>query len=176
MKYKVGDYVTIREDLKEGYGLSLYVNPKMLKHAGKTYQIKNIVEYRNRYILDLPCSDYTWHWTDDMLEDAAKPVYHDGDIVQTKNGNYYLIWNAEERLGVRDYGYARLEEDGHFSVVKVWKPDRKALFALKDLKEACGELRWEKKTVKEMTVSEIEKVLGYGVKIVKESEEDDYAF
>lgn len=60
MKYKVGDYVTIRKDLKDGNGLSLYVNPKMLKYAGKTYRIRGI-EYGSRYVLDLPCSDHIWH-------------------------------------------------------------------------------------------------------------------
>ena len=168
MRYKVGDYVTIREDLKAGEGLSLYVNPKMLKYAGQTYQVKRIA-FEDRYVLDLPCSDeHDWHWTDDMLEETAAPVYRDGDIVQTKNGSYYLVWNAEEKLGVRDRGYVRFEEDGCFSVVKVWKPDRKALFTLENLDEACGELRWEKKTVKEMTVAEISKVLGYEIKVVKE--------
>lgn len=168
MKYKVGDYVTIRKDLEPGYGLSLYVNPKMLEHRGKTYQIKSTAEYGTRYILDLPCSDYTWHWTDDMLEDAVKPVYRDGDIVQTENGNYYLVWNAEEKYGVRDCGHVIFQEKGTFSVVKVWKPDRKVRFTLRHLNEACGELRWEKKTVKEMTVAEIEEKLGYSIKVVKE--------
>jgi hypothetical protein len=168
MKYKVGDYVTIRKDLKDGNGLSLYVNPKMLKYAGKTYRVKDTVIGGTRYILDLPCSDHTWHWTDEMLEDAAKPVYRDGDIVQTENGNYYLVWNAEEKYGVRDCGHVYFEEDGAFSVVKVWKPNRKALFTFKHLDRGCGELRWEKKTVKEMTVAEIEEKLGYSIKVVKE--------
>ena len=168
MRYKVGDYVTIRKDLKDGDGLSLYVNPKMLKYAGKTYQIKDIVIGGTRYILDLPCSDHTWHWTDDMLEDAAKPVYRDGDIVQTKNGNYYLIWNAKNRHGVCDCGQVHFPECGDFSIVKVWKPDSEAIFTLSDLDLACGELRWEKKTVKEMTVAEIEEKLGYSIKVIKE--------
>lgn len=167
MKYKVGDYVTIRKDLKDGNGLSLYVNPKMLKYAGNIYRVKSI-KCEDRYILDLPCSDHEWYWTDDMLEDAAKPIYRDGDIVQTQNGNYYLVWNAEEKYGVRDCGYVYFEEDGDFSVVKVWKPDREALFTLKNLHEARGKLRWEKKTVKEMTIAEIEEKLGYSIKVVKE--------
>lgn len=167
MRYKVGDYVTIRKDLKDGNGLSLYVNPKMLKYAGKAYRIKGI-KYEDRYVLDLPCSDHEWHWTDDMLEDAAKPVYRDGDIVQTQNGNYYLIWNAKNRHGVCDCGQVHFPEYGDFSIVKVWKPDREAIFTLGDLDLACGELRWEKKTVKEMTVAEIEAKLGYPVKVVKE--------
>lgn len=167
MRYKVGDYVTIRKDLEDGNGLSLYVNPKMLKYAGNTYRVKSI-EWESRYILDLPCSDHTWNWTDDMLEDAAKPVYRDGDIVQTKNGYYYLVWNAEEKLGVRDIGYLEFTEDGPFSVMKVWKPNRNVKFTLKHLDRACGELRWEKRTVKEMTVAEIEEKLGYSIKVVKE--------
>lgn len=167
MKYKVGDYVTIRKDLKDGNGLSLYVNPKMLKYAGNTYRVKSI-KWEERYILDLPCSDYIWHWTDDMLEDAAKPVYRDGDIVQTQNGNYYLVWNAKNRHGVCDCGQVHFPEDGDFSIVKVWKPDRDAIFTLSDLDLACGELRWEKKTVKEMTVAEIEEKLGYSIKVIKE--------
>lgn len=168
MKYRVGDKVRVRSDLKEGYGLSMYVNPKMLKHAGNTYEITRMGG--DYYVLDLPyAAEYRdWHWTDDMLEDAAKPIYRNGDIVQTKNGNYYLIWNAEEKYGVRDHGHVYFEEDGDYSVVKVWEPDRKAMFTLGNLHKACGELLWEKKTVKEMTVAEIEAKLGYPVKVVKE--------
>ena len=167
MRYKVGDYVTIRKDLAPGYGLSLYVNPEMLKYAGNIYRVKSI-KWEDRYILDLPCSDHEWYWTDDMLEDAAKPIYRDGDIIQTQNGNYYLVWNAKNRHGVCDCGQVHFPEDGDFSVVKVWKPDRDAIFTLSDLDLACGELRWEKKTVKEMTVAEIEEKLGYSIKVVKE--------
>lgn len=167
MKYKVGDLVKVRENLKEGYGLSMYVNPEMLKYAGNTYRIKKIAD--GHYILDLPCSEYyDWHWTDEMLKGTEEPIYHNGDIVQTKNGNYYLVWNAEENYGVRDCGYVYFEEDGYFSVVKVWEPNHKALFTLSDLPKACGKLRWEKKTVKEMTVAEIEAKLGYSIKVVKE--------
>ena len=167
MRYKVGDYVTIREDLKAGEGLSLYINPKMLKYAGQTYRVKSIV-FEDRYVLELPYADHEWHWTDDMLEGAATPIYYNGDIVQTENGNYYLIWNAKKKYGVRNCGHVFFEEDGAFSVVKVWEPDRKALFTLKNLQEGCGKLRWEKKTVKEMTVAEIEEKLGYSIKVVKE--------
>ena len=168
MKYRVGDKVRVRSDLKEGYGLSMYVNSKMLKYAGNTYQITRMGG--DYYVLDLPSrSDYyDWHWTDDMLEDATKPIYHNGDIVQTKNGNYYLVWNAEKKYGVRDHGHVYFEEDGAYSVIKVWEPDRKAMFTLENLHEACGNLLWEKKTVKEMTVAEIEAKLGYPVKVVKE--------
>ena len=167
MKYKVGDYVTIKRDLDWGAGkYSLYVNKKMLEFAGKTYKvIRTITE--DRYVLDIPFNTQ-WHWTDDMLEDPTNPIYHDGDIVQTKNGNYYLVWNAKDKFGVRDCGHVCFDEDGNFSVVKVWAADHEAIFTLRDLDLACGELLWEKKTVKEMTVAEIEAKLGYSIKVVKE--------
>ena len=167
-KYNVGDKVTIKKGLDANirYG-GVVVIPYMCLQGGKTFTIKEI-DYTMFSIPTYRFNETGCYWTDEMLEDAAKPIYRNGDIVQTKNGNYYLVWNAEEKYGVRDHGHVYFEGDGDYSVVKVWEPNRKAMFTLGNLHKACGELLWEKKTVKEMTVAEIEAKLGYPVKVVKE--------
>ena len=167
-KYKVGDRVIVRKEMNTSkrYG-GVPVTPFMSELGGKTFTIKEI-DYATFKVPTYRFEDEGCYWTDEMLEETATPVYRDGDIVQTENGSYYLVWNAKNRHGVRDCGQVHFPEDGDFSVVKVWKPDREAIFTLSDLDLACGELRWEKKTAKEMTVAEIEAKLGYSIKVVKE--------
>ena len=68
MKYKVGDMVKVREDLKvdEVYGADSF-EPEMAEHRGK---LANITKVRdNTYRIDLDNGD--WNWTDEMFEDVS---------------------------------------------------------------------------------------------------------
>ena len=67
MKYKVGDKVRIKENLKENeaYGYRTVVT-EMLGYQGKVATIKEL--YKGAYILDIDNAE--WEWTDEMLEDV----------------------------------------------------------------------------------------------------------
>ena len=69
MKYKAGDKVRIRADLKEGeeYNKVTVVLP-MIQYVGKTTTIRQV--YESCYTLDVDGG--CWVWTDDMFEDAEK--------------------------------------------------------------------------------------------------------
>lgn len=69
MKYKVGDKVRVREDLKEGerYGKYYFV-PPMWEYIGQIVTIKKVCS--NRYYIAEDIG--TWTWTDKMLEPIEK--------------------------------------------------------------------------------------------------------
>ena len=87
----------------------------------------------------------------------------DGRLYGARQGHFFGM--NEYNAGLKDFNSNTTKDD--FDIVKVWGlPFR---YATTD--ELCStsnrELLWEEKAVKEMTVSEISKVLGYEVKIVK---------
>ncbi|BAM20915.1 cytidine deaminase [Enterococcus phage BC611] len=64
MKFKVGDLVTIREDLKEGkYGADSVVED-MLKYCGKSFIVASVTENGKIDLDGVP-----WNWTPEMLVD-----------------------------------------------------------------------------------------------------------
>ena len=72
MKYKVGDNVKIRKDLKVGkvYG-HLQVSPKMRDLGGKIARITEVNVKGEAYKIDLA---YRFYWTDEMFEDVDKGI------------------------------------------------------------------------------------------------------
>lgn len=70
MKLKVGDKVTIREDLKTGwYGDELVV-PEMLVLAGEEVEVKRICESDNTLLI----VGSTWNWTPEMFEETTPEI------------------------------------------------------------------------------------------------------
>ena len=71
MKYKVGDKVKVREDLKIGksYNKKTFVD-SMEKYKGQIVTIK--VVYGDRYRIEEDNQD--WYWTDEMLEDIEEEM------------------------------------------------------------------------------------------------------
>lgn len=78
MKYKIGDKVKVREDIKVGgmYGHEL-VTPIMAEFAGKLVTISKI--YNGVKAYDINDDKGVWAWTDEMFEDA--PKFKVGDTV-----------------------------------------------------------------------------------------------
>lgn len=132
MKYKVGDYVRVKEDLELGkqYGNDKFVS-SMSGYRGKVYQISNVFPEKGVYLLkdfhyDVVLRDnayWNWKFTDEMLE----PIdfkYKVGDIVGVKEnlvpftqygnvifvddmekycGNTFIVRECENRLGRKVY-------------------------------------------------------------------------
>ena len=66
MKYKVGDKVRVRKDIKEHktYGSYLTCNDSMVKKAGLVVTIKECDNIYSRYKIDAD----DWNWCDEMFE------------------------------------------------------------------------------------------------------------
>lgn len=173
MKYKVGDKVRVRKDLKEWeqYG-RLTFTESMGKLRGNNVTIKEVLS--NDYHIVEDNSEY--FWTDEMLEGnkiIKKSDLQNGDIVTYRDGrkrivnikrnglaiirNFDDVWlsldNYEEDL----FNYN--DKEGDLDVVKVYRPETEETFYTERTKKT-----------KKMTVAEICKELGYDVEIIKENE------
>lgn len=73
MKYKVGDKIRVRKDLKDGtrYNGCWVVHP-MSTFAGKVATIRTVRDEVNRYYI----ANSDLNWSDDMFEGLAKPQYY----------------------------------------------------------------------------------------------------
>lgn len=171
MKYKVGDKVRVKEDLKSGnkYGGLLFVlGMECLK--GKIVTIKSV--HANSYGL----AEIAFHWTDEMLENVENEIItkkdlRANDIITLRNGDMLSIdskaffnnltenySNDVSRIGDFDddltFVYNKKEND----IVKVERPIAyKTIYA-------------REKTKRKMTVAQICKELGCDVEIIKEEE------
>lgn len=175
MKFKVGDRVRIRKDLKEGYDLTIYVSDEMGKYAGN---IVTISKTRRRHdgteIYEIKEDDGYWAWSEDMFEQNKKPSKEElfdmpiGTIIKTdrEENNVYI------KVGENDFCNdncdhiedSDINEDltvdnycGDKTIIEIQIPTYETIYTADT-------------EIKEMTIAEIEKQLGYPIKIVKEEE------
>lgn len=98
MKYKVGDKVRIKKNLKEDvvYGTQHFVD-NMSIYCGRMAIIKNL-EDGESYRLNID-NEY-WCWTDEMLEENqfTKSDLKDNHIVVNKKGNKQVWGNKDKDL------------------------------------------------------------------------------
>ena len=138
MKYKVGDRVLIRKDLKDG---CFYGNDSWHKiEMGHTGEVLTISDDSNGFY-QMEGSDYSW--TDEMIErgaDMTKSDLKEGMVVRYRDGRIILVENSN----------LHYFNDDLDDIVFVYSPI------------------WERKEEpKEMTVAEISEKLGYEVKVVR---------
>lgn len=166
MKYKVGDMVRVRSDLKIADSCAEYgieVNHKMVDMAGKIVTIKDVgCEY---YKIN-ECSHL---WTDKMFEGCVKkPSREDllkmpvGTKIITDKGNEY-VYDGEDftdkndalMFYIIDDNLKLIDDDKYYGnkIIEVQIPEYKTIW---------------KESPKKMTLKEIEKELGYSVEIVEE--------
>ena len=130
MKYKVGDKVRIRKDLKIGsvYG-TCCVTPEMHNLGGAIVRITEANEYSGEYRID----SFGCYWTDEMFEEVRKMNKH---VVIYVDGNKVVA-----RCGDKE-GIARCHPDDDFDFYTGAK------IALERLKEAEKPYAWLKEGVK----------------------------
>ena len=74
MKYKVGDKVRIRKDLKADWYGGCSATPFMAEHAGEFVTVKSYVGHcPNRFLIKerLAGCSTGWHWSEEMMEGLA---------------------------------------------------------------------------------------------------------
>ena len=170
MKYKVGDKVRIRSDLKETMNNAIYgisVNSEMVKLAGKMVTIKDII---NEKIYTI--KEYDFAWTDKIfvsienpgkvtllnmpvgtkiITDKGKELVYDGECFSDKD-DVIMDTMIDDDLNLiyddMDYGT---------KIIEILEPEYRTVW---------------KEEVKKMTLKEIEKELGYPIEIVEEKKEE----
>lgn len=124
MKYKVGDKVRVRSDLKErmGYGCQRFTDA-MKKQMGKIVTISNVVDDRYYYI-----KEDNYNWTDEMLElvedelTAEEAIKILGEICcGNKLCGECPIGEAKGEMKCRNFRRDKTEEV--LEILKQWKKD-----------------------------------------------------
>lgn len=88
MKYKVGDRVRIKTNLKNRTRSGIFLNPKMCKWEGKVMTIESISDGAYHMLEDVGeiCTGKGWSWGDDWIKGLAD----DFKIVITTEGDTVL--------------------------------------------------------------------------------------
>lgn len=165
MKYKVGDKVRVRSNLKETMNNAIYgvsVNSEMVKLAGKMVTIDHV----NEKIYTI--KEYGFAWTDEMFECIEKPSRENflkmpvGTKIITDKGKE-LVYDGEcfsdkddvimDTMIDDDLNLIYDDMDYGTKIIEILEPEYKTVW---------------KEAPRKMTLKEIEKELGYPVEIVEE--------
>lgn len=170
MKYKVGDRVRVRSDLKETDDYRVYgigTNSEMVRMAGKVVTISHVGS--SSYKIE----GYGYFWTDKMFEGyVGKPRKEElfnmpmGTIVKTDREEH----NVYVKVGENDFCNDNLDHikdnnvynnltierfEKHMKILEIQKPTYETIYKAD-------------KQPKKMTQKEIEKKLGYPIEIIEE--------
>lgn len=166
MKFKVGEKVKIKKNLKEGYSFKYYVADEMEKFKGKTVTIYSVNSEAYRIEED----NMSWDWTEDMFEGLAITTKEElfamplGTIIKTDEKEHNIFVKVGENDFCNDDAdhieSCDVNDDlslKYFGnkIIEIQEPNYTTIYK-------------EDKQVKEMTIAEIEKELGYPIKVVKE--------
>lgn len=156
MKFKVGDKVRV---IKEG---------SHAQNIGDTGIIDGRDTCDNTYLVKMDKDNDTWWFENSEIELIEFEV---GDIVTINENCTIANLNANNSNGCRSETFKFIEYD-RYNILHTYKIEKVVARNCYEIDEhqvngACLKLV-KKKEVKEMTIAEISKALGYGVKIVKE--------
>ena len=127
MRYKVGDKMKVRSDLKENirYGGQIFVRD-MAVHCGKNVEISKV--YNDAYCIKE--SDREWFWTDEMFEGLAEDeltaeeaIKVLADMCARECKNCELGKLVKESRYSFCSAYRREHPDKVVEILKQWKKD-----------------------------------------------------
>ena len=167
MKYKVGDKVRI---VKERVS-HMNSEGKMDKYLGTIMTINFVYNDGNYRMLE---DNGRWFWDDASIEGYANIIKKSdlkyGDVVTYRCGHVRIV-KGGDLVYLKDFAelsfhldrfdndlfYNGISKDPQCDIIKVYRPETEETFYTERAKK-----------VKEMTVAEIEKELGYSIKVIKE--------
>ena len=166
MKFKVGDKVRIKKDLSIDKTYGITVVSSMEKYAGRIMTVSRITNFGYRLKED----NEEWHWSEDTMEIVTKPTKEEllkmplGTIIKTdKEGHNIFV-----KVGENDFCN---DDCNHTGAGYINDDLSSECFGNKiiEIQEPTYETIYKADTeVKEMTIAEIEKELGYPIKVIKE--------
>lgn len=175
MNFKVGDIVIPKKNLNVNTiygGLTIYEGMKEELYSRSHWVITNIrTDCTGVVGIDLEGTAFTY--TPEMLE----PLLSLGHLVQFNDDSFALVAESKTGLclsGPKDwFPLDRLDKNLIYkdsTIKRVYGLSAANMHAWK-LETIGRECIWERKTEKrEMTIAEIEKKLGYSIKVIKEEE------
>lgn len=174
-KFKVGDKVRVKDVKVDTYDDGCWFVDDMEKYIGKTLTIKDIERYGSHEWYHVNEND--WSWTDAWLRpysEFTKADLKDGMVVEYRNGKRRMvlgdIFTKDGFVNISEYDDNLIHNDifgwnPDLDIVKVYKSSARVLPEW--FKDCYLTLVWERgEEHKEMTVAEIEKELGYKIKVV----------
>lgn len=177
-KFKVGDKVKIvaTVDELEDIGISRGSAEELV---GKIVTIKKVYyhSFHDHTHIEVKESSFTFDDKNFALvtwENYIKP----GMLVKTANGNWYYA--ITEKKGIRAHRWVYFDDkDPDFNPVAIYTINDTYITSLTsmigNLEVFADKLVWQREeSKKEMSVADIEKELGYSIKIVKESKEYEF--
>lgn len=166
MKFKVGDKVRVRKDLSANKIYHITVVGSMEKYAGRVMTVNMVTGHGYRLKED----DGEWHWSEDTMEGLKKPSKEEllkmpiGTIIKTdREHNNVFVKVGENEFCNNDVGHVEdynINEDlslNYFKgkIIEIQEPTYVTIYKADE-------------AIKEMTIAEMEKELGYPIKVIKE--------
>ena len=158
----------IKKNLKEGYDFKYYVADEMEKFKGKTVTIYSVNSEAYRIEED----NMSWDWTEDMFEGLAIITKEElfkmpiGTKITTDLEENNIFVKVGENDFCNDYRDHIEDDDINEDLSLDYCGDK-----IIEIQEPTYRTIYRAETeVKEMTIAEIEKELGYPIKVVKEEE------
>ncbi len=180
-KFKVGDKVKVVRILDGGLTLKeRFLNDILtIRELNPNNKYHTTPAGRHYGVVEKPADIYVWFEDElELVEEKEKPFtkadLKPGMIVEYRDGEKALYINGifmsegswmNDTDYKEDLTYLRTKNNSRLDICKIYSS--KAFVSTKLFDSNCMELLWERKDeAKEMTVAEIEKELGYKVKIV----------
>lgn len=161
MKYKVGDKVRVRSDLKENtrYGGEIFARD-MAEYLGKTVEITKVLD-------DVYCikgTEREWRWTDEMFEPVEEELTAEeaikvlADMCTRECKNCELGKLVKESRYSFCSAYRREHPDKVVEILKQWKKDhekKEVETEFVNIVRVIEDLGYTKKCVYEEDVTEV---------------------
>lgn len=176
MKFKIGDKVRVRKDLKVGNEFDIYVTDEMVEYAGKIVTISNCwkdLSRKDRYEIK---ENAFYAWSNDMFEGLTiKPTKEEllkmpfGTKIITDKEMYNEFILCEEGFFNNCNGNIDMNDEDITDDLEITDSDCGTKIV--EIQEPTYTIIWRKDTeVRKMTLSEVCEKLGYDVEIIKEEE------
>jgi hypothetical protein len=166
MKFKVGDKVRVVKNITDMETKDEYV--------GNVYTITHNYGNHTRYGQTYSIGQQAVVYEDELeLAEFTKADLKDGMVVEYRDGSRRMIM-GDNIMGDVYHNelkfYTHTLESPSFDALTIYKVYKSTATTLNEyFKDENLTLIWERESVKEMTITEIEKELGYKVKIKTEN-------
>ena len=170
-KFKVGQKVRVKTDIEVGSHSSNNTDfvEQMSKFKGQVVTIAEIHSFDGKdYDIEEDNDNYYWaeDWLEPVYDVKTKDDLKDGDVVTLRNGDKLIYCDEQFKDLDNPHHNGVCDLDDLYSDLTSWEENDDIIKV--ERPATYYEVFNRDESVREMTVEEISKALGYEVKIVKE--------